>query len=917
MKKTYSLLVSLCLMLHTANAQTSVSQTINYSGFQGCGGCTVCGSDYWCINTPGSYCGNTAPCDSKVFFDPVPAGKLITNIQINYWTAGCAGSVINADINGQTYPAVNEANTGCLCSNAPCALSASTSNTYPCGIPAYNYGANNTLQLCTGAGVCVNRIELVITYVNPDVINPVITTSGPLTFCQGGSVNLDVGPGYPAYSWSNGATTQDITVATSGTYTCTVTSTTGCNTGNVSATVTVNTVPPTFTPTVTNNGTICSGNTVTITAPPTAGVTTNVYTTPTGGSPIGTVNFTSPVLNANTTYYFETVSAAGCFSSTTRDVVNITVNPTPTPIITTSNSTVCSGLTGTYTTSSTGGSLIWTVTGGTINSGQGTNTIDVLWGNNATGTVTVEETSTAGCKNTNIVNVTVNSTPTAFNPTIGSNDTICAGNTINITNTATAGVTTTVYDAFVGGNILGTVNFTSPILNNTTTYYFETVSTQGCFSASKRDSITITVNPLPAVPTIISMGNDSICIGLKDSIKTTPIAGVVTNVYTSALGGTPIGTLNYETAPIVANTTYYFETKIVSTKCLSKTVRDSITIVALPRPAKSTLTLTPNDSLCLGDSVQLKSSTNLPNTIKWYTSTNGGINLGKDSIYVSPTNTQYYYAEVKNTFGCKSSEARDSILITVLPLPNTPTITANVKPICETDSIVLYASITPATSTIYWLTSTMWKDTIAKGTSFTSPNLIANTTYYVAAQTNQKCRGGSSTFITIPVIVKPLPHGTISTNVANNIAYAGQSVVFECTPTTYDIYKWYIDANKVYEGGYYYETQDVKNEQDVKVQMILNGCENWADNKITMTVQSASNAFTPNGDGKNDLFLKGLDLTIFNRWGQVLYIGKDGWDGKYNGAAVSPGTYFYIVKTTKKGSSEVTEKSGALTLILD
>ncbi len=916
MKKIYSLLVSLCLLTNIVNAQTTVTQTINYSGFQSCGGCTVCGADYWCINTPNSYCGNTAPCDSKVFFDPVPAGKLITNIQINYWTGGCYGEVINADINGQPYPAVNEANTGCLCGNAPCGLSASTSNTYPCGIPAYNYGANNTLQLCTGIGVCVNRIELVITYVNPDVINPIINASGPLTFCQGDSVTLDVGPGYPAYSWSNGATTQDITVTTPGTYTCTVTSTTGCNTGNTSATVTINTTPPAFTPTVTNNGTICSGNTVSITAPATAGVTTNVYTTPTGGSPIGTVNFTSPVLNTNTTYYFETVSSAGCFSSPTRDVVNITVNPTPAPTITATTTTVCSGSTGTYTTSNTGGTLVWTVTGGTISSGQGTMAIDVLWGNSGTGTVMVEETNTFGCKDTNLVNITINTTPSKFQ-TAGITNTICAGNNLVI-GTAIAGVTTSVYATPTGGTALGTISFTTPILNTTTTYYFETVSTQGCFASTTRDSLLITVNPLPTVPVITtSTSNDSICIGLTDSIKTNPVSGVVTTVYSVPTGGVAIGTLNYQTPPIVANVTYYFETKIISSGCLSKTIRDSLTIVALPRPAKSILTLTPNDSLCMGDSVQLKSTTNAPNTIKWYASNNGGVNLGKDSIYVSPAQTQHYYAEVKNILGCKSSEIRDSILITVLPLPNTPIITANVKPICETDSIVLYASITPSTSTIYWLTSTMWKDTIAKGSVFTSPNLTASTTYYVAAQTNQKCRGGSSAFITIPVIVKPLPHGTITTNVANNTTYAGQSVVFECTPNTYDIYKWYIDANKVYEGGYYYETQDVQNEQNIKVQMILNGCENWADNKITMTVQSASNAFTPNGDGKNDLFLKGLDLTIFNRWGQVLYIGKDGWDGKYNGATVSPGTYFYIVKTTKKSSAEVTEKSGALTLILD
>ncbi|MFH0865533.1 MAG: gliding motility-associated C-terminal domain-containing protein [Bacteroidota bacterium] len=55
-----------------------------------------------------------------------------------------------------------------------------------------------------------------------------------------------------------------------------------------------------------------------------------------------------------------------------------------------------------------------------------------------------------------------------------------------------------------------------------------------------------------------------------------------------------------------------------------------------------------------------------------------------------------------------------------------------------------------------------------------------------------------------------------------------------------------------------------------------------------------SNAFTPNGDGVNDVFLKGYDVEIINRWGQLLYKGKEGWDGAYNGKLVSPGAYFYI-----------------------
>lgn len=67
------------------------------------------------------------------------------------------------------------------------------------------------------------------------------------------------------------------------------------------------------------------------------------------------------------------------------------------------------------------------------------------------------------------------------------------------------------------------------------------------------------------------------------------------------------------------------------------------------------------------------------------------------------------------------------------------------------------------------------------------------------------------------------------------------------------------------------------------------------------------NAFSPNGDGINDIYkakegyqsLIEFHAYIFNRWGQKLYEWDDpsgGWDGKYNGSDVKQGVYFCLVK---------------------
>ena len=66
------------------------------------------------------------------------------------------------------------------------------------------------------------------------------------------------------------------------------------------------------------------------------------------------------------------------------------------------------------------------------------------------------------------------------------------------------------------------------------------------------------------------------------------------------------------------------------------------------------------------------------------------------------------------------------------------------------------------------------------------------------------------------------------------------------------------------------------------------------------------NAFSPNGDGTNDVFkakeqqgIIEFHAYIFNRWGQKLYEWTDpdeGWDGTTEGRDVKEGVYYVLVK---------------------
>jgi gliding motility-associated-like protein len=85
----------------------------------------------------------------------------------------------------------------------------------------------------------------------------------------------------------------------------------------------------------------------------------------------------------------------------------------------------------------------------------------------------------------------------------------------------------------------------------------------------------------------------------------------------------------------------------------------------------------------------------------------------------------------------------------------------------------------------------------------------------------------------------------------------------------------------------------------------------------------APDAFTPNGDGVNDTFLvRGtffdkFRLTIFSRWGEVIYSTTDrnqGWDGTVNGQPANAGQYMYRVEVIDF-TDQKTVRNGALLLV--
>lgn len=98
-----------------------------------------------------------------------------------------------------------------------------------------------------------------------------------------------------------------------------------------------------------------------------------------------------------------------------------------------------------------------------------------------------------------------------------------------------------------------------------------------------------------------------------------------------------------------------------------------------------------------------------------------------------------------------------------------------------------------------------------------------------------------------------------------------------------------------------------------------------AIDSITITVVPSADlfvptGFTPNGDGVNDLFLPTgevviTNIQVYNRWGQLVYEGVDGWDGTTAGQPQPTSTYMFLITYRQSiGSEEFIEK-GNVTLL--
>jgi gliding motility-associated-like protein len=324
-----------------------------------------------------------------------------------------------------------------------------------------------------------------------------------------------------------------------------------------------------------------------------------------------------------------------------------------------------------------------------------------------------------------------------------------------------------------------------------------------------------------------------------------------------------------------------------------------VTDTTLPNPVKirpnPVATISPaSPVLCRGDSQELSATGG--SIYQWSPST--GLNDPNiPNPVANPGITTAYQLTVKDDIGCQNTAP---LTITVVQPGN-----LQLRPsasICAGDTVQLNAT---GEMVYTWIDDTQWLDhTDIPNPVATPPEDI---TYTVQGSDDHHCFVHTKSIV---VAVHPLPTVNAGPDI---LVEAGYDATLNATGSP-DIIRWQWTPEKYLSC---YNCPSPVCLPLASTEYVLKVWNQYCHVSDTMVVAvdcqeshvRIPNAFTPNGDGANDVFMiKGISIVkhmvIFGRWGEKVFerdnfIAGDRascWDGTYKGQKCAPGTYVYFVE---------------------
>ncbi len=528
----------------------------------------------------------------------------------------------------------------------------------------------------TDTNSCVDSGRVTISVIS----RPVIVVADE-DVCFGDSVQLQAS-GAATYQWSPATglsctACSDPLAAPSATTTYTIVGmlTSGC-TDSVQATITVHDLP------VVSAGQdqeICIGSSAALQA---TGAVTYSWSPGTG---LSCTNCDNPTATPSGTTTYTVVGTDG---NSCRDTAEVVVTLLPLPVITTlPDDAICIGDSISLTASGAA-TYSWSpVTGLSC-----TNCADPLASPATTITYTVIGTDTNSCTDSAQVTINVISRPVI----LVADEDICLGDSVQL---QASGAVTFQWSPADG---LGCTNCPDPLASPaaTTTYTVRGTLISGC---SDSVEVTVTVHDLP----VVSAGQDQeICTGLSATLQA---SGAATYSWSPGTGLSCTNCDNPTATP--AGTTTYTLVGTDGNGCRDTT---EVTVTLLPLP---TITTSPDEDICIGDSISLTASGAA--TYSWSPATGLSCTACPDPL-ASPGVTTTYTVIGTDTNGCV-----DSARVTISVISR-PVIVVSDEDVCLGDSVQLQAS---GAATYQWspatgLSCTVCPDPLASPSSTTTYTIV-------------------------------------------------------------------------------------------------------------------------------------------------------------------------------------------------
>ena len=349
-----------------------------------------------------------------------------------------------------------------------------------------------------------------------------------------------------------------------------------------------------------------------------------------------------------------------------------------------------------------------------------------------------------------------------------------------------------------------------------------------------------------------------------------------------------------------------------------------INVIAAP-----TTNFTISGNTCVGSPIQFNgtsvSSNSVPvNTWSWNFG-NGGTSALQNPVYSysAPGTYNVMLRGIAND-GCIG----DTTKPVIISAPPVVDITQDTVYVC-TNTNATFTVQNPVSGAIYnWYSDLTGGTLLGTGTTFIMNNVSTLTHVYLEGVI-QGCVSGTRDRATAAILpVLPAPVVSLVSVTTNTVLFSWTSVpgAIAYQVTTNGGTTWITPSSGVL--GLTHTVSGLQLGATVTLQVRASGgclpSESQPATGQTITDQIyIPNAFTPNGDGRNDVLLvysnviRSLRFTVFNQWGEKIFESTNqgtGWDGTHKGKPQPSGVYIYVCDITLNTGERINRK-GSLNLV--